>query len=160
MVLGFILYSVASPSHHSSSSAISRIPSTSLHPRPGCLPLAGQRLWIIQRYTRRGNNDGTIHIFLKYIRKELVMGQTPSSGFPIYHMEAHTVIKALEYISQKLCRKGIHVHLIVAGDALSCLLFKSRPTTYVILASFSLSLLLLLLLLPLSFHLHSLGHRY
>jgi len=68
------------------------------------------------------------------------MGQTPSSGFPIYHMEAHTVIKALEYISQKLCRKGIHVHLIVAGDALSCLLFKSRPTTYVILASFSLLL--------------------
>lgn len=86
------------------------------------------------------------------------MGQTPSSAFPIYHMEAHTVIKALEYISQKLCRKGIHVHLIVAGDALSCLLFKSRPTTYVIfLASLSL---LLLLLLPLSSHFRSLDDRY
>ncbi|PWW78240.1 hypothetical protein C7212DRAFT_352549 [Tuber magnatum] len=47
-------------------------------------------------------------------------------------MEAHTVTKALEYISKKLCRKGIHVHLIVAGDALSCLLFKSRPTTHTI----------------------------
>jgi hypothetical protein len=63
------------------------------------------------------------------------MGQVPSSPprlvFPIYHMESHIVVRALEYISQKLCKKGLHVHLIVAGDALSCLLFKSRPTTFV-----------------------------
>lgn len=51
--------------------------------------------------------------------------------YPTVHMPESTIVRALEYVSQKLTTKGIHVHLIAAGDALSCLLFKSRPTTFV-----------------------------
>lgn len=55
--------------------------------------------------------------------------------YPTVHMPESTIIRALEYVSQKLTEKGIHVHLVVAGDALSCLLFRSRPTTFVSIKS-------------------------
>lgn len=52
--------------------------------------------------------------------------------YPIVHMPESTIIRALEYVSQKLTVRGIHVHLIAGGDALSCLFFKSRPTAFVL----------------------------
>ncbi|KAL7268601.1 hypothetical protein RUND412_008772 [Rhizina undulata] len=62
------------------------------------------------------------------------MGQHYSTNvaFPSFNVEmtAPEITRALEYVSDKMRKRNIHVHLIIAGRALSCLLLKLRPTTH------------------------------
>ncbi|KAA8912023.1 hypothetical protein FN846DRAFT_897565 [Sphaerosporella brunnea] len=43
-------------------------------------------------------------------------------------MDAEEITQALEYVSRDLRRKNLHVHLIVGGCSLPCLLYKTKPT--------------------------------
>ncbi|KAI5812160.1 hypothetical protein BZA77DRAFT_253632 [Pyronema omphalodes] len=43
-------------------------------------------------------------------------------------MDASSILRGLEYVSRDLRRKREHVHLIVGGSSLSCLVYKSKTT--------------------------------
>ncbi|KAF8244046.1 hypothetical protein K440DRAFT_559898 [Wilcoxina mikolae CBS 423.85] len=43
-------------------------------------------------------------------------------------MDAAQIFRALEYVSRDLRRKRLHVHLIVGGSSLPCLVHKTKPT--------------------------------
>jgi hypothetical protein len=63
------------------------------------------------------------------------MGQKPSSSisYPLpfdKEMDASSILRGLEYVSRDLRRKREHVHLIVGGSSLSCLVYKSKTTWY------------------------------
>ncbi|KAH8147482.1 uncharacterized protein LAJ45_08309 [Morchella importuna] len=49
--------------------------------------------------------------------------------YPKDTMTETTVLAALEYVSQKLIAKGIHVQMILEGEALGCLFLGSRDRT-------------------------------
>lgn len=49
--------------------------------------------------------------------------------YPKDMMTETTVLAALEYVSQKLIAKGIHVQMILEGEALGCLFLGSRDRT-------------------------------
>jgi hypothetical protein len=52
---------------------------------------------------------------------------TPVLSFEV-EMELEDITKALEYVSRDLRRKRLHLHLIVGGSSLPCLLYKTKPT--------------------------------
>ena len=63
------------------------------------------------------------------------MGQKQSSvsraASPVLYdtaMDAQELVRALEYVSRDLQRKNLHVHLVVGGGSLPCLLYKTKPT--------------------------------
>lgn len=75
VVLGFILYLVASPSHHSSSSAISHIPTTSLHPQTWLSSACWSTTLNHSTIHDEESNDGTIHIFWNISGKGWLWGR-------------------------------------------------------------------------------------
>jgi hypothetical protein len=69
----------------------------------------------------------------------ITMGQKHSTSisYPLpfdTEMDAAQIFHALEYVSRDLRRKRLHVHLIVGGSSLPCLVHKTKPTWYILLS--------------------------
>jgi len=86
----------------------------------------------IPRRSTSGRPSESSCVFTEYRHSK--MGQKPSSptASPVLsfevEMDATDIRQALEYVSRDLRRKGLHLHLIVGGSSLPCLLYKTKAT--------------------------------